>query len=422
MSTRLDRGQQILSTRRLMPVLLLVALITSVLAVDPAHAASAGSAIKSPLQAARRLGPAPAGFRAQLQAFYEQLARVGRENPGLNKRAKLIALGRDGELALSQLSSTQLAALYYETSLLPQWRKVPAELLKWSHEPYKAAKNFRPLDIVGGSTCVENGTVFPDPGLSAVIAAQDAAQVADIAVEITPDSAAEGLPDPLRIAGVAISKPLDLAATGVTNAHDLYTECSSDQQATLIQSISDNLASDTTNIRSDIANLKSDLDTGVTNIRSDVANLKSDLDTSVTNIRNDIASLKGDMDTRLTVIAGQITGVQSTLDQKMELRQIHIQVVTPPSGKHILVSTTEGGQPIDTTLVSIKVEGPGQASTFNDMTSQVTTSAPIPGVMDISFPGSNAAQTIYQIEVKETSTIDGQSVTHYGTIMAEQGS
>jgi hypothetical protein len=54
------------------------------------------------------------------------------------------------------------------------------------------------------------------------------------------------------------------------------------------------------------------------------------------------------------------------------------------------------------------------------MTSRVTTSAPIPGVLNISFPGSNAAHAIYQIEVKETSIIDGQPVTHCGTIVADQ--
>ncbi len=347
---------------------------------------------------------------------------MGNQNPGFNKRTGLAGLGKQGERAVGEMSATDLATLYHVVALIPQWRHAPAELAAYDHLRLGTKSGNSPRDILPGATYVESGTTYTEVGLAAVIAANDAAQVADIAVEITPDSALEGAPDPLRIAAVAISKPLDLTATGVQNAHDLYSECSADQQGTLIQSISDNLATDTTSILTAISTLNSDLDTSVTNIRSDISTLKSDLDTSVTNIRSDISAFKADMDTRLTTVVSKIDGVQGTLDTTMELRQIHIQVVTPPGGRDVLVSTTEGGQPITATLVSIKVASAPHPLTFTDMTGNVTTSAPTAGVLDVTFPNTNATNTVFQIVVKETSTIDGASVTHYGTILVNQQS
>lgn len=382
---------------RLVPVLMLSAAIPMMSAVAPAHASGA----VTPAARQAKLSPATlARFRSQMEAFYKKTAQIGRSASSLHNHAQYVRFAVEGEQALSAMNAKQLSRLYRAMSVIPHWQQVPSNLAAVAADaPYRSQNGLKPRDIAPGSTCVEGGVTYPEPGLSVVLGLQDAAAAAQAASDASPDSLVEGavvagegavstFPDPVRVALAATEGTTAAAALAADNAHQLYEECSTDALANLVQSISDNLATDASNIRSDIAALKSDVDTRLTAVAS-----------------------------QLTDIVNKVTGVQTTLDTNMEQRQIHLQVVSPPGNKTLLVSTTEGGQPVTTSLVSIKAATPANPSTFTNVTNAVTTSAPTSGVLAITLPSPYSGNTVFQIEVSESSTIDGQSVTHYGTIL-----
>lgn len=402
--------RRIVVNLRVVPVLALAALISILAASAPAHAAngSQGAPANASPPPALALPPAPASFRGQLQSFYEQMAQAGRSNPGLDKKWNLVGNAGLGEEALSVASPQQLDAAYQAISSIPDWQQAAGELaLQTETSPRgRERRLFRTNDIAPGSTCVENGVAYPEPGLSVLLGLQDAQSVADIALELLPDSdvygaivAGEGI---VATSPVSIERTLvkvatigvEAAAIAAQNAHDLYEECSGDAHAALLQTVATDLETDTTNILAAISNLKADLDSSV-----------------------------GAIEAKLTSISGQVTTVQTTLDTSMETRQIHLSVVPLPSMQRLLVSTTESGQPVTTTLVSVRIASPTSAPlTFSDVTSTVTASAPSAGVLELAFPSSQPNNTVYQIEVKETSTIDGQSATHYGTVLYSEHS
>lgn len=418
--------------RRIAPALAFTALLSISMTAVSAQAAGNGNGpspnplLKSPV--------APSNFRAQLQGFDEQMATIGKDNPGLDKKWNITGSANLSEQALAQANDVELNAVYQVVSNIPNWQAVPGQVRTRTQllARVKHTRNhFQSKAIVMGDTCTENGTSYPDPGLSTVIGFQDAAAVGDMALQILPDSDVYGLivagegavvTSPISIErGLiqAVTVGLDVDALANQNMEDLFQQCSSDAQAVEQDTIKSDIE---TTVENDLATITTNLADDTTAIRGDISSLKADLDSSVSTIENTLGTISGKVD----AVAHQVTGVQTTVDTNLEQRQLRLSVLSLTNGNRLLVSTTEGGMPVTARLTSLKLATDNSsAPVFSDFTSKVTQTNPVNGVLQITFPSNQPATTIYLIQAQATESIQtgGQTVskTYSGTILKELG-
>lgn len=400
------------------------------LAAIPASAAGGGPPPNPVLKAPA----APSTFRGQMQAFDEQMITVGRSNPGADRKWNISGTATASEQALSQANQTELDAVYQAVSNVPNWQQIPDVLGKavgrgQSAHLRRAKGRFQPRAILMGQSCTEGPSTYQDPGLATVIALQDAAAVGHIALDILPDSdvygviaVGEGLvvTSPVSIERTivqAVTVGLDIAALAVQNAEDLFQQCGNDAQGAELDTVKSELEGGITTITGNISTLQGDLDTSVTNIRGDITGLKSDLDTSVAAMEQTL----GDISSKVDAVANKVTGVQTAIDTKVEVRQLHLSVLSLTNGNRLLVSVTDGGQPVATpSLVSIRTATDNGGGLSFSPVANAQASVAGPGLLLISLPGSTPSNTIFQIEVSDAaSSVDNSGQTHYGTIIYE---
>jgi hypothetical protein len=370
--------------RRTIPVFVTLALVCTLVAA-PAEAAS-----KS----------VPTDFRQELQTFYQQLAAVGQQNPALEQRFRLVEQAKAGEQALSQLSDAQLAALSKVTSVIPNWQQLPAVIGKAAASQSTAVRHAAAPHATG-----DNCPAGAPGGIATVVAAQAAAVAADgltvatnSAVEIVPDSevfgaivAGEGTvitspASPLRIAAEVFNVAaetahfvLEATAFSFEQVQAVHDACVEEEHVKALDDLTAQVASDVATIEGMLTKLSADL-------AADVAVINTKLDKA-----------------------------QTTLDTKIEQRQVHLDVIGVPNFKRFLISTTESGQPVNTTLVSLKAaQAQNNPITFTDVTSTVTATNLTPGVLQIDLRSPAPNLLVFQIEVKD----DGSSgAVHYGTLL-----
>ena len=183
------------------------------------------------------------------------------------------------------------------------------------------------------------------------------------------------------------------------------------------------LAAHDTNIDADLmahdANIDADLVAHDANIDADLiahdANIDADLIAHDANIDADLIAHDLNIDTDLqnhdTDIKALVGDVQDFLDNKVELRQVHMQVLQVVQRERYLVSTQEAGLPVNVVFTAIEGFSPG-ASAFAPMPSATVVMLE-PGLYDLQLNlNARNVETVFRLRVRHDEEVD-----HFGEIL-----
>ncbi len=146
----------------------------------------------------------------------------------------------------------------------------------------------------------------------------------------------------------------------------------------------------------------------------------------VGHLHDDLAVHDTAVNARLDGVGDDIHVVQETLDTTIELRQIHTQVIPLSEKDRFLLATSEGGVPIDVTLIGVLAsKGVGEQRPLQfDSVPAVATPTGAPGLLDVSLdlPSNLKSAKLFQFQVNDEH-VDGEgNITHqhFGTIVYER--
>lgn len=428
-TTRSSRRSGRRSVRRLVTSLITLTLLGSLVGAVPAQAATPATSAPRPASFAYTPPPAPANFRAQLQAYYEHLKQVGKQHPDLDAQYKFVRSASMGEQALPAITDQQLAVVYLVYSSNPDWQRTPDVIVQLNNTLQREDRTraTRPINALAiGTGCTDN-----PGGITARYAAQAAVLIADAALAATPSSVVAGLIvagegavatlpiSPYRIAAAVAQGTAQATLAGLNKLHEMYRECfqnasydTIDTINTNVNTINSNVTSLTKTVKDDFATLETNLSSDTTTILAAMAQLSKDLAADFQVVNKKLDGLQHG----IVVVQNSVNSVQTTLDTNIEQRQIHIQVIPIPRTYRYLLSVTESGRPIRASLVSL-IQITAQAkvpATATDITKTAAATQVAPGVLDIQLLTVPAPNFYFQFEVKD----DGSSgVVHYGTVL-----
>lgn len=107
--------------------------------------------------------------------------------------------------------------------------------------------------------------------------------------------------------------------------------------------------------------------------------------------------------------------VQTTLDTKVELRQVHLNVIELRERRSYLVSASEGGQPVDVAFISVQVMG-GNPPSFVDLTTSVTLLKPGVHLVEIDLPNRLGPANIFEFQVRHGHA----NAEHFGIVLFDR--